>query len=93
MNPSEIGKMSEVPKKKEQVEVQKPKVQGDEGQSPDEQDSVKVELVDDTENVLLNQEFLLDPDLTVRDFLLQHGAEVVDFVRFECGENIQNEST
>jgi len=41
------------------------------------------------ETTLLNQEFLLDPDLTVREFVIQNNIEVVDFVRFECGENLE----
>jgi len=41
------------------------------------------------EHVLVNQDFLLDADMSVREFLIQNSVEVVDFVRFECGEVIE----
>ena len=37
------------------------------------------------ETVLIHQEFLLDEDKTVHEFLEEEGLDVVDFVRFECG--------
>ncbi|XP_013773854.1 elongation factor Ts, mitochondrial-like isoform X2 [Limulus polyphemus] len=40
----------------------------------------------EAETRMLQQEFLLDPQLLVADLLFQAGAEVLDFVRFECGE-------
>ena len=39
----------------------------------------------ETSDVLLEQEYLLDDSLTVKDFLEKEGVEVVDFVRYECG--------
>ncbi|KAL4712988.1 hypothetical protein ACJJTC_012058 [Scirpophaga incertulas] len=40
----------------------------------------------DDETCLIFQEYLLDPTYNVSDVLQQHQAEVVDFVRFSCGE-------
>ena len=40
----------------------------------------------DDERRLLLQEFLLDPTLTVHEFMNSKGVEMIDFVRFECGE-------
>jgi len=45
----------------------------------------------DSETRLLNQEFLMKSDMSVGDFVKQHGAEIVDFVRMECGETVENE--
>ena len=36
-------------------------------------------------DVLLEQEYLLDDNVTVKDLLNREGVEVVDFVRYECG--------
>ncbi|XP_071488554.1 elongation factor Ts, mitochondrial-like [Diadema antillarum] len=36
---------------------------------------------------MLNQEYLLDPSLTVGELLQQENIQVLDFVRFECGES------
>lgn len=44
---------------------------------------------DDEETRLLFQEFLLDPDLKVKDFLEQNNAKVEDFARLECGEVLE----
>ena len=35
--------------------------------------------------VLLEQEYLLDDSVTVKDLLNREGVEVIDFVRYECG--------
>lgn len=40
------------------------------------------------EDRMMHQEFLLDPEILVGEFLQQHSAEVYDFVRFECGEEV-----
>lgn len=40
------------------------------------------------EDRMVHQEFLLDPEILVGEFLQQHSAEVYDFVRFECGEEV-----
>ena len=39
----------------------------------------------DTSDVLLEQEYLLDGSMTVKDLLNREEVEVVDFVRYECG--------
>ncbi|XP_037090622.1 elongation factor Ts, mitochondrial-like [Pollicipes pollicipes] len=38
------------------------------------------------ETRLLDQEFLVEPDVTVRELLAEHNARVIDFARMECGE-------
>lgn len=40
------------------------------------------------EEEMLKQEYLLDPSLRVGDFLIEENVEIVDFVRYECGENV-----
>lgn len=40
----------------------------------------------DDETCLIYQEFLSNPEYTVQEVLEENGVEVVDFVRFECGE-------
>ena len=39
-----------------------------------------------TEGRLLDQEFLVEPELTVRQYLAQNNARVISFLRMECGE-------
>lgn len=55
-----------------------------------EEDEEKKEKEGDGETIedeMLKQEYLLDPSLTVGDLLLEENVEVIDFVRFECGES------
>ena len=40
----------------------------------------------DSETAMIHQEFLLNPDVTVSEFLQQNSADIQDFIRFECGE-------
>ncbi|XP_033208830.1 elongation factor Ts, mitochondrial [Belonocnema kinseyi] len=44
-----------------------------------------IKSVDD-ESVMIYQEFLLDPSLTVQQLLIDSQAEILDFARFEMGE-------
>lgn len=43
----------------------------------------------DDETCLIFQEYLLDQSYTIEEVLQQHNAEVIDFVRFSCGEAIE----
>ncbi|CAH1388433.1 unnamed protein product [Nezara viridula] len=43
----------------------------------------------DDELTMIHQEFLLDPELTVSQFLANSGIKIVDFVRIECGEPLE----
>lgn len=45
----------------------------------------------DDEKSLLFQEYLLEPSMTVAEWLAEHTIEVVDFKRFECGEVLATE--
>lgn len=38
------------------------------------------------EDGMLEQDFLLDPSVTVGQIATDYGIDVLDFVRFECGE-------
>lgn len=38
------------------------------------------------EDGMLEQDFLLDPSVTVGQVATDYGIDVLDFVRFECGE-------
>lgn len=40
----------------------------------------------DEEKVLVHQEFLSDPEVTVSEVLQREGLSIVDFVRYETGE-------
>lgn len=46
----------------------------------------------DSEMRLLPQTFLLDPSRTVAQFLRGQQAQVLDFVRFQCGETSTEET-
>lgn len=60
-----------------------PKAIGEEGDP-------KAENPDD-ETLLVHQEFLSDPSLTVGEVLREEGLQVVDFVRYEAGETQERE--
>jgi len=38
---------------------------------------------------LLFQEYILDPSRVVKEVVLDHGITIIDFVRFQCGEEIK----
>lgn len=46
----------------------------------------------ESETRLLPQTFLGDPSRTVAQFLRGQEARVLDFVRFQCGENVSEEA-
>lgn len=43
----------------------------------------------DEEKCMIYQEYLLDPSQTVAQFLADSGVSLVDFARFECGEELE----
>ena len=45
----------------------------------------------DEETAMIHQEFLLDITQTVGQVLTENGVEVLDFARFECGEELKEE--
>lgn len=99
MNPKEIGKLDEPPPppKEEPAEAPPATPPTDEKSPESEEEDESVFVApkckpSDDETVLVNQEFLLDPDLTVREFLVQNSIEVVEFIRFECGEELEENS-
>lgn len=47
----------------------------------------------DDETCMIHQEFLLDPEVTVGQVVSDIGIKMVDFIRFECGENSVAEDT
>ncbi|ODN00794.1 Elongation factor Ts, mitochondrial [Orchesella cincta] len=103
MNPKEVGSLDAPPPKAVtlyatppvvKTETDTPASASQEAPSEEKNNEEEFEYVaksksDVDETILVNQEFLLDPDLTVRDFLVQNSIEVVDFVRFECGEEVE----
>ena len=40
------------------------------------------------ENTLLNQKFIMDPDISVRQFLESNNQQLINFIRFKVGEGI-----
>jgi len=44
--------------------------------------------IKEDESVLLNQDFLLDESLTIKDLLKANQLEVIDYKRLECGESL-----
>ncbi|XP_040196795.1 elongation factor Ts, mitochondrial [Rana temporaria] len=59
------------------------------GMSPSTLGSLEDESTGEMETRMLAQPFLLEPSLTVGQYLQPHDVEVLDFVRFECGEETQ----
>jgi translation elongation factor EF-Ts len=45
------------------------------------------------ESQLIYQELLVDPEITVGEMLSENNVTVADFVRFEIGEEIPEESS
>lgn len=62
----------------------------DDHSESDASDEVKEKPKDD-EMRLVFQDFLMDESLTVGELLRQNSAEVTDFVRFGCGEELEGE--
>jgi len=87
MNPKCVG----VLKTLEHFEPNAPIESSDE--KLDEHDNSSIDSVDEkksnseVEDEMLEQDFLLDPSITVRQVANCYGIDVLDFVRFECGEN------
>ena len=79
MNPREIG-TPEPPKVEKKMSKKKKKEEAGEEVTKEKQ------VEEEDESQLLRQEFILDPSLTVHNYLAGHAPKVVDFVRFECGE-------
>ncbi|KAM3964602.1 elongation factor Ts, mitochondrial isoform 1-T1 [Aphomia sociella] len=44
----------------------------------------------DDETCLIYQEYLLDPSYTVGEILEQNKVEIVEYIRFSCGEAVEN---
>ncbi|XP_075121790.1 elongation factor Ts, mitochondrial [Leptodactylus fuscus] len=60
------------------------------GMNPLSVGTIEDESEGDAETRMLAQPFLLEPSLTVGQYLQPHGVQVLDFVRFECGEETQS---
>lgn len=43
----------------------------------------------DEETVMIHQEFIMEPETPVFEILTSSGISMVDFFRFECGEEIK----
>ncbi|XP_013083728.2 elongation factor Ts, mitochondrial-like [Biomphalaria glabrata] len=87
MNPRTIGEYIPREKKEEPVE-EKPLGDEDEATSDTEGSSKVVEVEDDR---LLNQEFLLDTSMTVGELVSLNEVEILQFRRFACGEELEDE--
>lgn len=95
MNPSSIGeppepqsaaKLEPVPEEKRPEEPQQ-KSESEEVDEDDKESQMNAEQVTklSNETTLLRQDFMLEPDITVHEFLRQYDATIVDFVRLERG--------
>ncbi|XP_005986221.1 elongation factor Ts, mitochondrial isoform X1 [Latimeria chalumnae] len=59
------------------------------GMTPLSVGSLEDQPGDETETKMLAQPFLLDPGMTVGQYVQTSGVTVLDFVRFECGEEAE----
>ncbi|XP_033104794.1 elongation factor Ts, mitochondrial-like isoform X2 [Anneissia japonica] len=55
-----------------------------ESEEQEDGEEIEEQIVTD----LVNQEYLIDPSLTVGELLYQEGIQVIDFVRYECGQKL-----
>ena len=46
---------------------------------------------DEEPTALLKQKFIFNDEITVEQFLSNSSAQVLDFVRFECGEVVESD--
>ena len=61
------------------------------GELPTEQQDKNAPIqIDDSETRLLYQEFLMKPSTRVLDFLNENHVVLNDFVRFQCGEILED---
>ncbi|GFT93911.1 elongation factor Ts, mitochondrial [Nephila pilipes] len=75
-------------KKTDSSEITSPEnLAADVDQETEGQDTLSTNLKETEETKLLFQPFLLDSSVTVGEIVFKNGLEVVDFERFECGEN------
>jgi len=44
----------------------------------------------DEETCLIFQEYLVDPNYVVNDLLKENNLEIIDYQRYECGENVKS---
>ena len=84
------------PRSEEQIESEASKRQQQhladlESKEDEEGGPQKTEHVEVASDSLVNQDFLMDPDKTVGEVLIESGIEVKDFVRFEIGKGIEVE--
>ncbi|XP_060558781.1 elongation factor Ts, mitochondrial-like [Ruditapes philippinarum] len=79
MNPTEIGEWDVKPVDKK--EAKKKKKENVEAISNERPEPVEVKT-------LLDQEFLLESGVNVRQYLQDSGPKVLDFIRIECGEEL-----
>lgn len=84
MNPKSLGTMEESDSSSDDETTS-----SDSEDSGDDESSKK----DVEETRLLQQEFLLEPNIKVHDFLAMNSATVEDFVRFECGEVLDQDGS
>ncbi|XP_050528888.1 elongation factor Ts, mitochondrial [Daktulosphaira vitifoliae] len=83
MNPKIVGVLRtyESPKSQDEI-INNDTLTVNEDTSVDERKNVEFE-----EDGMLEQAFLLDPSLTVGQVATEYGIDVLDFVRYECGES------
>ena len=58
----------------------------------DQKPSIKQTYKFINEVTLLNQKFVIDPDKTVNEVLIENNVKILDYVRFEVGEGIEKTS-
>nr|XP_060618803.1 elongation factor Ts, mitochondrial [Anolis sagrei ordinatus] len=60
------------------------------GMAPLSVGSLEDELGGESETKMLSQPFLLDPTISLGQYIQPRGVSVLDFVRFECGEDTES---
>jgi len=85
MNPKSVGVLSiQEPIKSQEVVAAKTLNENDDS-SLDNIDEKQSESAFE-EDGMLEQAFLLDPSITVGQVATDYGIDILDFVRYECGE-------
>lgn len=98
MNPQSIGNLEDIAKEKENGlnesnnSVKNEIVEKSEDDSSDDEDAPVSKPPEKEETRLIFQELLMDPDSKVYELLTENNVEIKDFVRFEVGEDVAEET-
>lgn len=92
MNPKSLGDINdEVVKREIRDEAFDVEIKEGEDETMVSPDKLMPTVEKDTR--LLFQEYILDPSRVVKEVVVDHGITLIDYVRFQCGEEVEHPTT